>query len=83
MKYTTCQLVQGDIIRGYVHLIGAIGPNNTLWPLCDKPQVRLCERSPWKIYLTDRATNCPHCVKVTDTIPLAIDHTPQQVWAGV
>lgn len=81
-KYTTCQLVQGGVIRGYVHLIGAIGPTGTPWPLCDQPQVRLCQDASWRLYLTESAHNCPRCAKVTDRVPLAIDPNPAHQWTG-
>lgn len=82
MKYATCQLVQGGVIRGYIHLIGSVDDNGVLWPLCRKLQVRLCDPTPWTVYLTDRVVNCPQCVTVTSDIPLAIDHTPPPVWTG-
>jgi len=74
MKTTTCQLVQGGVITGYVHYIGKVTPH--LWPLCDRTQIRLCERTTIEFLPTNNSANCPHCAKVEDRTPLVYDHTP-------
>jgi len=76
MKTTTCQLVQGGVITGYVHYIGSVGPNGNLWPLCDQPQIRLCQPYQWTIMPAANSANCPRCAKVEDRTPLVYDHTP-------
>jgi hypothetical protein len=73
-KYAACQLVQGGVIRGYIHLIGAISSSGSPLPLCNHPQVHLCDPSPWQLYPTDHAANCPRCAKVTTGTPLIIEY---------
>lgn len=74
MKTTTCQLMQGGVITGYIHYIGQVSPS--LWPLCDQPQIRLCQPFQWAIVPTSLSANCPRCAKVTDRTALVYNHTP-------
>jgi hypothetical protein len=70
MKYTTCQLVQGGVIRGVIHYIGKTDP---VWPLCNHHQIRLCQRAPVQFLPTETGATCRHCANTTSAIPLAID----------
>lgn len=76
MKTTTCQLVQGGVITGYVHYIGQTAP---LWPLCNRHQIRACHPYKAEFIPTVNSANCPHCAKVTTATPLVYDHTPTLV----
>lgn len=76
MKTTTCQLVQGGVITGYVHYIGRLDP---LWPLCEQTQIRLCQATVVEFLPTSTSANCPHCAKIEDRIPLVYSHSPLMV----
>jgi hypothetical protein len=78
MKYATCQLVQGGVIRGAVHYIGQSDP---IRPLCGTSSFRPCEGGAVEFLPTANLATCETCSKTTARTPLIISVATIE-WVG-